>query len=50
MLVKNPHMLWKRLAPILLAAAVLATATGAVYTTGTARDCWPAAPVQRFAL
>jgi hypothetical protein len=41
MLVKNAHMLWKRLAPLVLAAAVLATVTGAAAHFSPGGDCWP---------
>jgi hypothetical protein len=41
MLVKNAHMFWKRLAPIVLAAAVFATVSGAAARLGPAGDCWP---------
>ena len=43
-------MLWKRIAPLVLAAAVIATVLGAASMNPSARDCWPRASSVAHAL
>ena len=40
----NPHMLWKRLAPLVLAAALTAMVSAAASLSGPLRDCEPRFP------
>ena len=44
MVANNPHMLWKRLAPLILAVTVTAVVTAAASLAGPQRDWEPKWP------
>ena len=44
MVANNPHMLWKKLAPVFLAAALTAMVSAAASLSGPLRDCEPRLP------